>query len=289
MTSHIRHSAEPPAGTRITVALTFLMENWSDGKAPPYSPMTSPPKPGVPDRAGIQWSKYGGHAGIARLLHIARQHGVGATVCANARSAELFPETIRHIVANGFELAGHNYTQDEVLSGLNEADERQLIRKCLGILTEISGIAPVGWLSSTIATNDHTAALLAEQGLLWHGDYNEVDLPGCIDTEGGPLVAIPHSDYADNRVLRGAPRDWTGCYRDMFDYLYRREPGAFINITMHGNFGGRPLMSAQLDLLLGYMLQHDGVWMPQHDELARWVRKQGLREVPFAQRVALPG
>jgi peptidoglycan/xylan/chitin deacetylase (PgdA/CDA1 family) len=272
---------------RITVALTFLMENWSEGKAPPYSPMTSPPKPGVPDRTGITWSNYGGRSGMARLLRIASQHGVSGTVCANARSAELFPQTIRHIVDSGFELAGHNYAQDEVLSGLDESEERALIRKSLRILTEVSGVRPVGWLSATIAATDRTASLLAQEGLSWHGDYNDIDLPGQIPTPAGGIVAIPHSDYADNRVLRGAPDAWFHCYRDMFDYQYRQEPGSFINITMHGNFGGRPLMAAQLDKLLRYIRSHDGVWMPRHDELARWVDEHGIAEAPFTQRFPL--
>ncbi len=216
--------------------------------------------------------------------YIARQFGVYGTVCVNARSAELFPETVRHIVSSGFELAGHNYAQNEVLSGLSEKEERVLIEKSLRILTEIGGVAPVGWLSSTIATTEITADLLAEAGLLWHGDYNYIDLPVQIDTAKGNIVAIPHSDYADNRVLRGAPDDWFNCYRDMFDYLHQNEPGSFINITMHGNFGGRPLMAAQLEKLLRYMAGHEGVWVPRHDELANWVNEQGLRERAYTDR-----
>lgn len=276
-----------PSNPRLTVVLTFLMENWSEGKAPPYSPMTSPPKAGAVDRAGITWSNYGGRNGMARLLRLAQAHQVPATVCANARSAELFPETIREIIAAGFELAGHNYTQDGVLPGLSQDEERDLIRKSLGILTEISGVAPVGWLSSTIATTDNTAALLAAEGLLWHGDYNDIDLPVKSETAGGPIVAIPHSDYADNRVLRGAPDTWFKCYRDMFDYQYKMEPGSFINITMHGNFGGRPLMAAQLHKLLGYILSHDDVWMPRHDELAHYVNANALAERSYVERFPL--
>jgi allantoinase len=281
-------TAKPdPKDVRITVVLTFLMENWSEGKAPPYSPMTSPPKPGVPDRAGILWSNYGGYAGMARLMRVARLHGVNGTVCANARSAELFPDTVRHIVRSGWELAGHNYAQDQVLSGLDEQEERALITRSLDILAGVSGVKPVGWLSSTIACNDRTAGLLAGHGLLWHGDYNDIDLPVRTDTAGGPIVAIPHSDYADNRVLRGAPDTWFNCYRDLFDYQYGREPGSFINITMHGNFGGRPLMAAQLDKLLSYIGTREGVWMPRHDELAHWVNQHGLAEVPYTTRYPL--
>ena len=268
----------------MVVVLTFLMENWSEGKAPPYSPMTSPPKPGVRDRAGIQWADYGGRSGIARLMRVAARHRMSGTVCINARSAELFPDTVKHIVRSGFEVAGHNYAQDEVLSGLGEAEERQIIRRSLGILHDVSGVRPLGWLSSTLATTERTAELLAKEGLLWHGDYNYLDLPCRVRTKNGTLVAIPHSDYADNRVLRGAPRDWLQCHKDLFDYLYRDEPQSLLNITMHGNFGGRPLMAAMLDSLLEHIKQHKGVWAPRHDDLAQWVNAHGIEEISYTDR-----
>lgn len=274
--------SQRPSQPRITVILTFLMENWSPGKAPPYSPMTSPPKAGTEDRAGILWANYGGRFGMARLVRTARRHGVFGTACINARSAELFPDTVRQIAAAGFEIAGHNYAQDQVLSGLNESEEVALVRRSLSILTEIGGQRPVGWLSSTIATNERTAEVLKREGLLWHGDYNDMDLPGMIETPAGPIVGLPHSDFADNRVLRGAPIDWFTTYKDLFDFQYQQEPGSMINITMHGNFGGRPLMTAQLDKFLSYMGQFEGVWMPRHDELAEWTQAQGTPEVKLS-------
>ena len=61
-----------------------------------------------------------------------KNHGMSGTVAINARSAELFPETVRMIVQAGFEVAAHNYAQDEVLSGMSEAEERAVIQRCLG-------------------------------------------------------------------------------------------------------------------------------------------------------------
>jgi len=281
------HESLWPNGARIAVVLTFLIESWSEGKAPPYSPMTSPPKPGAKDLAGITWSEYGARAGAYRLMRLARDHGLPATFCVNARVAELFPEVIHAIVGNGFELAGHNYAQDEVLPGLSEAEERALIRKSLDILHRTAGVRPQGWLSSTIATTERTADLLAEEGMLWHGDYNYLDLPCRIGTAHGSMVAIPHSDFADNRVLRAAPRDFFQCYRDTFDFLYRKEPNAFINITVHGHFGGRPLISAMLDEVLRYITAHPGVWMPRHDELAHWVNDRRIDFIPYSERFPL--
>ncbi len=276
-----------PNASRVVVALTFLIESWSEGKAPPYSPMTSPPKPGALDYAGITWSEYGARAGAYRLMRIARKHSLPVTFCVNARVAEVFPAVVKQIVASGFELAGHNYAQDQVLSGLSESEEREVIRRSLGILEKVAGARPVGWLSSVLASTPRTAEVLAREGLLWHGDYNYLDLPCRIKTPDGSIVAIPHSDYADNRVLRGAPRDFYQCYRDMFDYLYRDEPNAFINITVHGHFGGRPLISAVLDELLTYMKGHAGVWFARHDELARWVNQQQIEDIPYPERFAL--
>jgi allantoinase len=276
-----------PEDARIVVVLTFLMENWSEGTAPPYSPMTSPPKSGTPDRAGIQWSSYGGRSGIARLMRIAKKYGMSGTVGVNARSAELFPDTVKHIVKAGFEIAAHNYAQDEVLSGLTEAEERKVIHRCVGILEGVSGVRPCGWLSSTLATTERTADLVAEAGMLWHGDYNYLDLPCRVATKHGTMVAIPHSDYADNRVLRGAPEDWYRCQRDLFDFLYREEPQSMLNITMHGNFGGRPLISAMLDKLLSYIGSHSGVWVPRHDQLANWINEQQIDEVAYLERFPL--
>ena len=137
-----------------------------------------------------------------------------------------------------------------------------------------------------IATTPRTPQLLAEEKLLWHGDYNYLDLPCKVETPAGSIVAIPHSDYADNRVLRGAPRDWLQTYVDLFDYLYAEEPNGFINITVHGHFGGRPLVAAVLDRILRYMKGHPGVWFPRHDELARWVNERGIVEIPYAERFA---
>ncbi|OZI60837.1 polysaccharide deacetylase family protein [Bordetella genomosp. 11] len=276
-----------PNGARTAVVLTFLVESWSEGKAPPYSPMTSPPRPGALDLTGIQWSEYGARAGAYRLMRLARDHGLPATFCVNARVAELFPSVVKQILESGFELAGHNYAQDQVLPGLDEKEEREVIQCSLDILERVSGVRPCGWLSSTIAVTERTSSLLAEAGMLWHGDYNYLDLPCKLDTPNGGLVAIPHSDYADNRVLRASPRDFLQCYLDTFEYLHRKEPNGFINITMHGHFGGRPLVSAMLDRILTHLRSFPDVWFPRHDELAHWVNRNDIRELSYVDRFQL--
>ncbi len=100
------------------------------------------------------------------------------------------------------------------------------------------------------------------------------DLPYPVKTSEGTLAAIPHSDFTDNRLLRGNPRDFFGIYKNTFDFLRRHEAPSLINLTVHAHFGGRPLMSAVLSDVLHYMKGFSEVWFARHHEIARWVLQQ---------------
>ena len=263
-----------PNDEKIAVMVTIMFEVWSEGKAPPYSPMTTALKPGTPDLLGISWSQYGGKTGIWRFIKILDETKIKGTVCLNAKGAEDFPEAVKELNRRGHEIAGHSYTQDLVLPYLAPAEEKEVIERCTRIIEDMVGTRPLGWFSPVAAPTVHTAEFLAQAGYLWHGDYNDTDLPYMFETPKGRLVAIAHSDFTDNRTLRSSPRDFYNVYKDTFDYLYRHERPSLLNLTVHAHFGGRPLMSAMLHQLLHYMKGFPEVWFARHDEVARWVLKQ---------------
>ncbi|HET9882293.1 MAG TPA: polysaccharide deacetylase, partial [Candidatus Binatia bacterium] len=76
-----------PGNHKMAVMITVMFEVWSEGKAPPYSPMTTALKPGTPDLLGISWSQYGGKSGVWRLMRILDECDVRGTVCLNAKCA----------------------------------------------------------------------------------------------------------------------------------------------------------------------------------------------------------
>jgi peptidoglycan/xylan/chitin deacetylase (PgdA/CDA1 family) len=273
-----------PNGARIAVAMTCLMENWSGDKGPPFSVQTTSLKPGTHDRAAMTWGTYGGRNGVWRLLKILNEHQVPSTFVANAHSMELAPDAVACMLKSGHEIAAHSYTQDALMAYLSRDEERAIIEKCVAVFKKLTGAPPKGWLSPVLASTAHTEELVAEAGFLWYGDYNNIDLPFCVQTAKGPLVALPHSDFADHRVLRGSPRDWYDVYKDTFDYLYANEPTAFLNITVHCHFGGRPLIAAQIDRILKYIRGFSGVWLARHDELAEWVKANNIAEWTNQQR-----
>jgi allantoinase len=273
-----------PNGARIAVAMTCLMENWSGDKGPPFSVQTTSLKQGTHDRAAMTWGTYGGRNGVWRLLKILNEHQVPSTFVANAHSMELAPDAVACMLKSGHEIAAHSYTQDALMAYLSQDEERAIIEKCVAVFKKLTGAPPKGWLSPVLASTAHTEELVAEAGFLWYGDYNNIDLPFCVQTAKGPLVALPHSDFADHRVLRGSPRDWYDVYKDTFDYLYANEPTAFLNITVHCHFGGRPLIAAQIDRILKYIRGFSGVWLARHDELAEWVKANNIVEWTNQQR-----
>jgi allantoinase len=273
-----------PNNARIAVVVTCLLENWSGDKGPPFSVQTTALKPGTHDRAAMTWGRYGSRTGVWRLLKILDANGVPATFCANAYAMELAPRAVEQMLKSGHEIAAHSYTQDALMAYLNPDEERAMMKKCIDVFKKMTGAPPKGWISPVLAPTEHTEELVAEAGFLWYGDYNNIDLPFCVDTKSGTVVALPHSDFADHRVLRLSTRDWLDVYKDTFDYLYVNEPMAFLNVTVHCHFGGRPLMAAQIDRFLKYLRSFPDVWIVRHDELAQWVMDKRLREWTNEQR-----
>jgi hypothetical protein len=92
-----------------------------------------------------------------------------------------------------------------------------------------------------------------------------------VQTDGGPIVQIPGSDFTDNRVIRSSPQDIWDVYKETFDYLRAHESPGFLALSMHCHFGGRPMITAVYEKLFGYMRQHDDVWFTSFGEIARWV------------------
>lgn len=267
-----------PNGAKIAVVVTCLLENWSDDKGPPFSVQTTALKPGTHDRAAMTWGRYGGRNGVWRLLKILNENMAPSTFCANAQSMELAPRAVDAILTSGHEIAAHSYTQDALMAYLSPEDERAMIRKCNDVFVKMTGAKAKGWISPVLAPTAHTETIVAEEGFLWYGDYNNIDLPFCVDANAGVIVALPHSDFADHRVLRLSTRDWYDVYQDTFDYLYANEPTSYMNITVHCHFGGRPLMAAQVDKILKYIRSFPDVWFTRHDEIAQWVKDNEIQE-----------
>ncbi|HYC45598.1 MAG TPA: hypothetical protein VED01_08935 [Burkholderiales bacterium] len=108
----------------------------------------------------------------------------------------------------------------------------------------------------------------------WHADALNTSLPRLQKTAGGAIVALPWSDFVDNRV-RGTPSEFFQTYVNAFDYLYTPERLGLLHVAFHGHFGGRPVMAANIAKGLRHLSAYQDVWFVRHNELGEWFR--GLR------------
>jgi allantoinase len=260
-----------PHGKRICVSVSVMLETWSEGKAPPYGVQATTPKPGVVDLAGIAWGSYGGKIGVYRLINLLKEHGIRGTFGINGRCCEVYPDAVAQIVKSGHDVAGHAYLQDKPMNGMTPEEEEATITKCLDLLEKTSGQRPQGWVSPSMAFSPHTHDLLSAAGLKWHGDARDNDVPRMVNLKHGQMAHIPWSDFTDNRVLRSSSMDLWDVYREAFDYLYLREPGSYLPISMHCHNGGRPMITAIYQKIFTYFAQFPDVWLASHGEIARWV------------------
>jgi allantoinase len=267
-----------PNDARLAVIVSVLFESWSEGKHPAYFPRTTPLKSGAVDLSASRWSEYGGNEGIWRLAGALSERGIPATVFCNALSAERYPDAVHHLVRSKLDVAGHGYAQDQYLLDYPPDEQRALIRNSLDILERTAGTKPEGWMTPVYGNDRHTAPLLVEEGVKWHCDALDRSLPRLEQTAAGPIVAIPWSEFVDNRVQRLNPRAYYEVYADTFDYLYAREHGALLHLAIHAHFGGRPLVTAMVHKVLDHFGRFAGVWFARHGEIARYTAEQQFDE-----------
>jgi allantoinase len=196
-----------PNGKKVAVSVTVMFETWADDKAPTYSVQTTHLKSGTVDHAGKAWSTYGGRVGVWRIIRLLDRLGIPGTFCVNARCTEEYPEAVKAIVRSGHDIAGHAYTQDQLLAYMSLEQQESTIRRSIDLLQQCGGKTVTGWASPVVAFTPETAGFLAKAGLTWTTDVTYADLPIKIHTAHGTIAGVPTTDFSDNRVLRANPRD----------------------------------------------------------------------------------
>jgi allantoinase len=104
----------------------------------------------------------------------------------------------------------------------------------------------------------------------------------------GPKIAtgtgVPTTDFSDNRVMRSNPRDLYDAHMGTFRYLRAHEPMSLLVIVMHCQFGGRPLITAVMEELLGEFARSRNVWFARHEQLADWALERDEDELDYESR-----
>ncbi len=217
--------------------------------------------------------RYGLKAGAPRVMQLLRDRGLRATFTAAALSLERAPDLARQIVADGHEVCAHGWRWIHQFH-MDEATERDFIRKAVASIERTTGERPHGWLSRYLLT-DNTRRLLVEEGFTYHMDDYSDDVPFWDTVAGRPILVLPYALDSNDMKMWTAPgfmpADWLQYAIDTFDWLRREAAGAprMMSLGVHLRIIGRPGRIGYLERFLDHVLRHDDVWIAPRIEIAR--------------------
>ncbi|MET0219483.1 MAG: polysaccharide deacetylase family protein [Tardiphaga sp.] len=277
-----------PNGAKIAVSISLNIEGGGEatlanGDAVSEGMLNDigvPTKPGVRVPLVESAFEYGSRRGAWRVLDILDQYKVPVSILGVASALAQNPELAKACVARGHEMVSHGYRWIDYCD-VDEATERDHIRKAVEILTQLTGNRPLGWMTGRPGPN--TRQLLAEEGgFAYDRDSLADELPYWVATAHGPHLVIPYSYEAnDNRFNENAGfstgEQFFTYMRDAFDLLYAEgQAGApkLLSIGLHDRLIGRPGRAGGLIRLLEHMTQRDDVWFARGIDIANHWRAQ---------------
>jgi peptidoglycan/xylan/chitin deacetylase (PgdA/CDA1 family) len=266
-----------PGGKRIAVFFRMAFEIWSDDKWPGISPMGNPLKPGFPDLNARGWAEYGVRAGVFHGLDAFAHYGVKGTVMTNGLLAERYPQIVRQIADAGHEICAHSYTMDCMSIYLNEAEERENIKRDVQLIGKATGKRPVGWSNPRGTPSPNTARLLAEEGFEWHGDTLNDDLPYLVTYGKHSIVALPSTMDCNDLPLYmkhgQSPEVYVSNFVNWLEYVRKRVKTACkIDPTIHAHCFGRLAGTWAFERCMEVATKSDDIWIGTRGEAAAHVR-----------------
>jgi peptidoglycan/xylan/chitin deacetylase (PgdA/CDA1 family) len=261
-----------PDGKQCAVALSFD----ADGET---VPLVLDPEHGHERLTLISSSSYGPLVGAPRILDTLRDFGLKSTFFVPGFTAELHPEMIERIVADGHELAHHGYLHERP-DQLSDAQEEAVLVRGSDVLERLSGRRPVGYRSPAWELKPSSPALLKRMGFHYDSSLMGDDIPYYVATDEGNLLELPIQwildDYPQYSTALGgisSPEKVFEVWSSEFEG-YHRYGGCYI-LTMHPFVSGRPSRVLMLERMIRYINSFSGVWWATLEEIAEYCSRLG--------------
>lgn len=235
-----------------------------------------------PDYRHYTSREYGTRVGFYRLLDALAKAGVTAAVAANGAIADRYPQVIADIVAAGHEIVAHSTDMNgTIATGLDEADERALIRSSLDSLERASGARPRGWLSIARSQSWNTARLLKEAGLDYCCDWVNDELPWRFNNG---LINLPlNHELSDRQIItvqQHSAESYAQQMADAFDWLAREAKesggGRMLPLNVTPYILGLPYRIDAFERLIADLAARPEAWFARGDQIIdAWAAQNG--------------
>ncbi|MBX6342404.1 MAG: polysaccharide deacetylase, partial [Thermomicrobiaceae bacterium] len=174
---------EWPGGAQCAVALTFDV----DGETVPF---VLDPERGARRLTLISSATYGPEVGVPRIREVLREHGIRATFFIPGFTAELHPEVVEGLLADGHEIGHHGYLHERP-DTLADDEEEAVLVKGIEVLERLTGRAPRGYRSPAWELKPSSPELLKRHGFRYDSSLMGNDIPYLVRTPVGNLLELP--------------------------------------------------------------------------------------------------
>jgi len=256
-----------PNQARVAVWVVLNVEHFDIGSLFPGGKAASPP-----DMQAYSARDYGNRIGIWRIMEVLDKHNIKASVSLNADICDHYPIIVEECIKRDWEIMCHGITNSRLLSGLSEAEEREVIAQSMDTITRAVGKRPKGWRSPGMTTTFHTPDILAAEGIRYMSDWSNDDQPYPLKVKKGSLISLPADDVPDLRFTTFSPSQYYEFIKEHFDTLYREgaDQARTYAFCLHTFEMGRPSRISSMDRVLQYMKDHQDVWFATGWEIASW-------------------
>jgi len=228
-----------------------------------------------PDLRHYTLRDYGNRVGLFRFLKAFDKYGIKPTFAVNTRLAERNPYLLDVIKDRGDEIACHGLHMDALHYGGQEInEERELVKRSLDSLRNLSGQEVKGWLSPARSESENTPSLLAEHDIEYFSDWVNDDMPYTFKTSHGDLTAMPLSNELEDKfVLMNnlhSEQSYVDQICDACDYLLgesETQGGRILSLNIHPWMLGQPHRIAKLEAVLNYITSQKGIWSASAEEI----------------------
>lgn len=278
------HPPDPrwPGGARL--ALNFVM-NYEEGSE--YSMMdrdgvsdaalTELNAAAVPrgerDLAAESMFEYGSRVGFWRLMRLFAERGLPMTVFACALALERNAPAAAAIREAGHDICCHGWRWVEHFK-LDQATEREHIRRAVESLRRTVGMRPLGWYCRYGPSVNTRRLLMEEGGFIYDSDSYADELPYYVMAEGRPQLVVPYT-LTNNDLKWGTGNLGTGedfflALKESFDLLHEegRTAPKMMSVGLHMRLVGHPGRASGLARFLDYVKAKPDVWLCRRLDIA---------------------
>lgn len=246
---------------------------------PPANPKRQSWPRGNPDIVGYSQRSWGNTVGHWRLMDLLDKYGMRGSISLSIGLIDHHPEIIEAVAERKWEFFSHGIYNTRFSYGMNEEQERAVLRDSIRSVEAATGQRIRGYLAPALTHTERTLDLIAEYDFWYTCDLFQDDQPQPIKTKTGRLVSMPYSlevnDVITYSVMGYAPDQYTDILKRHFDQLLEEgeESGTVMCIPLHAYLVSQPHRLRAFEEALQYIKAHsDDIWITTGQEIAEFYR-----------------